>query len=247
MSLSLYLQKISEQVKAETAIIRTTFKNNTNKGTGFEIVIRNLISIYLPSTLTITQGEIIDTFDTQSGQIDLIIVNNFNMRGHFDGRPNLIFYDLLTGMGEMKVSLTTGELSKIVQSSNILANFKRHPDNNNALSSEFYNGEPEQKPPPFFVIAFNSDVSPTTLGIEIKKSLISMIIILTHKKEQYGYIVLGDTHNNTDVNAAMDNFGRKIKSNVWQSDNPVLALIWGLNKFQVPFLNLTNMTPYYLK
>ncbi len=106
-------------VKAETTLIRTTFNNNTNKGNGFEVVIRNLIRTYIPLTYNVTQGEIIDTFEKQSGQIDLLITQDFHLRGHFDGRPNLVFYDLLTALGEMKTSLTTAELGTIIQNSNL--------------------------------------------------------------------------------------------------------------------------------
>ncbi|MDX1942046.1 MAG: DUF6602 domain-containing protein [Saprospiraceae bacterium] len=245
MSLSLYLEKLSEQIKAETAIIRSTFKNNTNKGTGFEIVIRNLISMYLPSRFVVTHGEMIDTFDKHSGQTDLLVVNQFHMRGHIDGRPNLVFYDLVTGLGEMKVYLNTDELRKIVDASNLLRGFQRHPDNNNMLLNNFY---PDvQKPPPFFVIAFSSAVSPATLESDLRNTLISMLIVLSQDGTERGYIALGDTHNNIEVQNAMNNFGSRITSNVWKSSNPILGLIWGLNEFQVPFSDVTNMTPYYLK
>lgn len=179
MSLKRYLQELSEQIKAETKLIRTTFSNNSNKGNGFETVIRNLISTYLPSMYNVTQGETIDTFDTHSGQTDLLIVQDFHWRGHSDGRPNLIFYDLLTGLGEMKISLTTAELQKTIDNSNLLTKFKRHQENNNMLSGDFYRSDEHfQKPPPFFLIVLSSNIAVDTLVVEVKKSLISMILIL---------------------------------------------------------------------
>lgn len=247
MSLKLYLKELSKQLKAETKLIRTTFNNNTNKGNGFEIVIRNMITSYIPSTYNVTQGETIDTFDMQSGQTDLLIVQDFHLRGHRDGRPNLVFYDLLTGIGEMKTSLTTKELQTTIKNSNSLVNFKRHPENNNMLIGDFYGSSDAQKPPPFFLVALNTDISLNTLEREIKTSLISMIIVLEHSTSLDGLIVLGDTHNNQEVINSMNIFGTQVGSNIWKTDNPVLGLIWGLNEFQVPFLNLTNMTTYYLK
>ncbi len=247
MSLTLYLKELSEQLIAETKLIRATFNNNTNKGNGFEVVIRNLITTYIPSTCNVTQGEIIDTFDNQSGQTDLLIVQNFHLRGHIDGRPNLVFYDLLTGLGEMKTNLTTKELGTTIFNSNEITKFKRHPDNNNMLISDFYGSNEEQKPPPFFLVALNSDIALKTLASEINKSSISMTIILEHTTLKSGLIILGNTHNNQEVEDSMNNFGNKINHNIWETNNPILALIWGLNKFQVPFMNLTNMTPYYFK
>ena len=248
MSLKLYLQELSEQVKAETKLIRATFKNNTNKGNGFETVIRNLISNYLPSMYNVTQGETIDTFDTHSGQTDLLIVQDFHWRGHRDGRPNLIFYDLLTAIGEMKTFLTTAELKNTIANSNLLNKFKRHPDNNNMLSSDFYDQDNrDQKPPPFFLTALCSNIALDTLTTEIKASLISMIVILEHTTEKSGLIILGDTHNNKEVIDILNILGTQVRANAWITDNPILGLIWGLNKFQVPFINLTNMATYYFK
>ncbi len=245
MSLKLYLKQLSEQLKAETKLIRATFKNNTNKGNGFETIIRNLISIYIPSIYNVTQGELIDTFSTHSGQIDLLIVQDFHIRGYQDGRPNLVFYDLVTGIGEMKTSLTTKDLQSSIAIANSLSKFKYHPENNNILQGEFHNLEGEQKPPPFFLIALNSDISIDTLEKKIKDSSITMIIILEHLATKNGLIVLGETHSNQEVVDTMNSLGTQIKSNVWKTDNPILGLIWGLNKFQVPFINLTNMTTYY--
>ena len=247
MSLKLYLQELSEQLKAETKLIRATFNNNTNKGNGFEIVIRNLITSYIPSTYNVTQGETIDTFDTHSGQTDLLIVQDFHLRGHIDGRPNLVFYDLLTALGEMKINLTTKELKTTINNSNAIKKFKRHPENNNMLVDDYYGTDDLQKPPPFFLVALTSNVSIKTLELEIKKSSISMIIILEHTTLKDGLIILGNTHNTQEVVNSMNIFGSSIKSNIWKTENPILALIWGLNKFQVPFINLTNMTTYYFK
>lgn len=248
MSLNLYLQQLSAQIKAETTVIRTTFKNNTNKGNGFEIVIRNLIKTYIPSTYNVTQGEIIDTFSQQSGQTDLLITQDFHLRGHSDGRPNLVFYDLLTALGEIKASLTTRELQTTISNSNLLNNFKRHSDNNNMYGSEFYDpSDNDQKPPPFFVIALNTDISLDTLEAEIKSSLISMIIVLKHSTIKDGLIILGDTHTNEEVTNLINSFGKQAKSNIWLSDNPILGLIWGLNRFQIPLANLTNTNTFYFQ
>lgn len=247
MSLKLYLQKLSEQVKAETYMIRQTFDNTTNKGNGFETVIRNLVRTYTPLTYNVTQGEIIDTNNHQSGQIDLLITQDFHLRGYEDGRPNLVFYDCLVALGEIKTKLTTGELATTIEASNLLNNFERHAHNNNILVSDFYGqGDGvDQKPPPFFLIALDCDVSFNTLQERINQSLITMAIILTHQTAGGGIIALGNTHRNEETDTIFSNFGAQVEVNVWTSDNPLLALIWGMNKLHVPLTNLTNMNSYY--
>lgn len=246
MSLKLYLQKLSEIVYAETSIIRTSFNNSTNKGTGFEVVLRNLIATYTPATNFVTHGEIIDTFSNQSGQVDIAVVQDFHPRGHKDGRPNILLYDLVTIIGEAKTFLDTTQLETTITNSENFLEFKRHSENNNMLSGGFYNKGDEQKTPPYFLIALSTNISYTTLAERISNSNVAMAICLEHTTTNAGLIVLGKTHENADVTTYLDNLG-SLNDGVWETDNPLLALIWGMNNFYVPLMNLTNVMPHYLK
>ena len=93
--MSTYFKRLSEKVQIETLMVRDSFKNSTNKGNGFEVIIRNFISTYMPTNCRVTHGEIIDTWGNDDlGQVDIAVVSDFHPNGIGDGRPNLIFYDL---------------------------------------------------------------------------------------------------------------------------------------------------------
>jgi hypothetical protein len=246
MSLTIYLEKLSAKVLAETSVIRSTFENTTNKGTGFEVVLRNLIEAYTPATNLVTHGEIIDTYGNQSGQIDIVIVQDFHPRGFEDGRPNIILYDFTIAIGEAKTKLDTTQLASTVKSSLIFDSFKRHIDNNNILSGEFYEND-NTKPPPYFLIALTTDVAYNTIAAAIEKSNISLVIALEHSTYNKGVIALGKTHRTAEVISFIDKIGERKSDYVWEADNPILGMIWGLNKFYVPYANLTNVFPSYLE
>lgn len=246
MSLKLYLEKLSDKVLAETSVIRSSFRNTTNKGSGFEVVIRNLITAYTPATNIITHGEIIDTNGNQSGQVDIAIVQNFHPRGFEDGRPNIIFYDLITAIGEAKTFLDTTQLNTTIINSLSFDTFKRHADNNNMLSEEFY-GDDNDKLPPYFLIALSTNIAYKTIATNIENSNISLLIALEHNTTQKGIVALGKSHRNAEVIAFIDKICDRKDDFIWETNNPILSLIWGLNKFSVPYTNLTNVTPFYLE
>ncbi len=246
MSHSLYLEKLSEKILAETSLIRSNFKNSTNKGNGFEVVLRNLILAYSPATNLITHGEIIDTYGNQSGQIDIAVVQNFHPRGIEDGRPNIIFYDFILAIGEAKILLDTKELKTTIKNSNSFNFFKRHAENNNLLANDFYNYE-NDKLPPYFLIAHTTKIAYSTIAAKVESSNISLIVALNHSKTNKGIIALGNTHRNEEVITFLDNFGIKVQDFIWESSNPILSLICALNKFGVPYNNLTNMSTYYFE
>ena len=61
-----------------------------------------------------------------------------------------------------------------------------------------------------------------------------------------GLIILGKTHINNDVVAVLDFIGERKDTYLWECNNPLLGLIWGINRFEVNSIPLTNLFPYYL-
>ena len=63
----------SEKMKLEWKQIRESFKHSGNKGTSLEDAVHEFLKDYLPESLGITKGEIIDSKGKHSKQIDAII------------------------------------------------------------------------------------------------------------------------------------------------------------------------------
>ena len=107
--LSKYLELQSGSLRLESESIRYAFRNTTNKGSGFEKVLRDRIATFCPPHWRTTHGEIIDSYGQQTGQVDLAVVNSLHPRGNNDGRPETIMFDATVAVGEAKLSLTTTE------------------------------------------------------------------------------------------------------------------------------------------
>jgi hypothetical protein len=244
-----YLNAISKGIEAETAIIRSSFENSSNKGSGFEIIIRNIISIYTSMNSFVTHGEIIDTFNNRSSQVDFAVVDTLHPKGYKDGRPNIIIYDCVKSIGECKMNLTTGEFDQINSSiEKKIKPFKRNIANINITGGEFYGQTdfPEKKLPPYFVVAYESNIKYETLINKTNFSKVSLTICLKHKTTNKGLIILGKTHINEDVINILDFIGERKNEYLWECDNSLLGLIWAINRFEVNSIPLTNLFPYYL-
>ena len=122
MNVGQYLETISESVLAQTKMIRASFTNSSNKGHGFEIIIRDLLDEYTANSNFVNHGEIIDSFGSKTGQIDFAILENLHPSGSTDGRPRILLFDAVHAVGECKLLLNTGELDLII---NANQNFRK--------------------------------------------------------------------------------------------------------------------------
>ena len=241
-----FFEKISELVKLESQMMQDSFGNTTNKGSGFEVIIRNLLSRYTEGTIRMLHGEILDTFGHQTGQIDFSLVQDIHPKGYDDGRPNLIMYDYLLASGEVKMKLNTAELRTCVATANQFKDFKRHEENNNMTANIYYGSDSSQKPPPFFAVALNSDIAYDTIESTIAGSHLTLVCIIKTQHSE-GLICLGDTHPSKDFTDWLSANGVAKTQKTFVMDNPLVALIFAANEFKVPALSLSNVTSNYFK
>ena len=80
-----------EQLMSRLAEARTRFEHRGDRGTaGGEAPFRDFLSAYLPRGLSVGQGEVIDTHDGRSGQVDVVIADSdHRLRSR---RPNLVCF-----------------------------------------------------------------------------------------------------------------------------------------------------------
>lgn len=248
MKLGRNITAIGRAIAAETESLKIRFDNSTNKGNWFETIVRNFISTYTRNDTFITHGEITDSYGNKTGQIDFATVESMHPKGYNDGRPNIIIYDHLKTVGECKLLLNTSEFDKINNSFRNLLKLTRHPENRNTTGGEFYGqGDyyPETKLPPYFVVAFETNIAYKTLIEKTNFSEISLVTCINHKTSKKGLVILGKTHRNNDIIKALNQLGEQKEEYLWECDNPLLVLIWAINRFEVNSFSLTNLIPYY--
>ncbi|MFE2349412.1 DUF6602 domain-containing protein [Kitasatospora cineracea] len=142
---------------------RATFQHRGVRGGGVESEVRHFLQNHLPRSLSVGTGEAIDQSDTRSGQLDIVISNEYQpFRAGIDD-PGLFLLEGVSAAGEVKSSLTTGTLQETID---IGTRFKAlrltHQENDTRWghpgdSGRFYTC------PPFFLIAFDNHVAPQTL------------------------------------------------------------------------------------
>ena len=153
------------QITARLADARTKFDHRGDRGTaGVEVPFREFLAEYLPRALAVGQGEIIDTSDRRSGQVDVVIADIDHPFTFTPSEPGLFLIEGVTAAGEVKAVLTSTELDGALANA---ARFKAleaaHQAGNMIHASpsdvaRFYNHRP------YFLMAFESQLTIATVA-----------------------------------------------------------------------------------
>lgn len=87
------------------------------KGYGREALAAEFLTSHLPDQIDLLTGEIIDTHDNRSGQIDLILQSKYSPKIPLWGNIHLAYADSVIAAIEVKSSLTTQHLNMILDAS----------------------------------------------------------------------------------------------------------------------------------
>lgn len=97
---------------------RAKFKQGTDLGTaGFEVPFRQFLSGHLPRRLAVGQGEIIDSEGRESGQTDVVILDDDHPFHVEPDQPSLAFIEFVAAAGELKTTLTGDGLQTTLEKS----------------------------------------------------------------------------------------------------------------------------------
>ena len=241
--LTQYLKLQSESLRIESESIKNAFNNTTNKGTGFEKILRDRIASFCPSDYRTTHGEIIDSYGNYTGQVDIAVVSSTHPRGKNDDAPEIILFDAIVAVGEAKLSLTTGECEKASAIAKRVAQFKLHDTNCNKLGNEITD---KLLSPPFFLLTHNTNVALSTLETKLCNDLFHCAIVFNYNERSV--VAFSDTvvsSHATDFLVKIGGILMEGTNRVYLVDNPLLALSWMLATFSVPMLPLSPIISMY--
>lgn len=147
--------------------IRQYHNHTTVKGTNAELVLRDFLREFLPFYNRIGTGEIIDSYDAVSKQIDLVITNEFHPFLNDLTRPSTFIIEGVMCAAEVKSVLTTTELKNILINADFFKSLKPFISSNTIAigNEEDLHRFIERKP--YFAFCFSSQLQ---LGT-IKKSI----------------------------------------------------------------------------
>lgn len=85
--------------------------HGSSKGSAREIVIKDFLNTNLPSNLDITSGQIFDSKDNISSQVDIIIYSKHSLKLNFGKEQDMVPIDSTLALIECKSSLKTGSMT----------------------------------------------------------------------------------------------------------------------------------------
>lgn len=155
-----FLQHIENQMQQSLTETRLKFQNSTNKGSGLEKVLRDFLRDYLPRNKSVGHGEIIDSFNHRSPQVDVAIVfDDHPYTFKQDDTPSIFLIEGIGAIGEVKTVLTSDELRKTIKNSQKIKKLKRQLSKGGELKVPVGFDVRFLNFPPIFLFAFESQIS----------------------------------------------------------------------------------------
>lgn len=147
------------QMRGRLEEIRATFTHAGDKGVSVEDAFRDFLRQYLPRRLTVGHGEVVDLHGGRSKQTDVVIVTDDHPFTFTPDLPGLFFVEGVCGAGEVKTNLTAAALDKALESSRQFKRLEIRPGKGTIACFNPSDRERFYKCPPWFVLAFDSQLS----------------------------------------------------------------------------------------
>jgi len=158
---------VEAQMRAKLEEARATFTQPGDKGTSVEVSFRTFLRQYLPRRLEVGNGEIIDSKGRRSKQTDVVIVSEDHPFTFTPDLPGLFLIEGVCAACEVKANLTSIELRKALENSYQFKQLETNPGKGTLVHANPSDLERFYKCPPWFLIAFESQLTLSHIQTEI--------------------------------------------------------------------------------
>lgn len=142
---------------------RAEFQHRGNRGTGAEIILKNFLKRYLPPKYALGNGEVIDSYGSSTGQLDVIVVNEHHpFINNFD-QPSVYFSEGVGCVGEVKSLLNGDELNSVMLSCQRVKSCRREIHDATAMNANISDANRYTLRIPYFLFCFSSDLALLTI------------------------------------------------------------------------------------
>lgn len=164
---------VESQMTARLEELRITFTHPGDKGVSIEDIFRKFLCEYLPRKLTVGSGEVIDSRGNRSKQTDIVIVNEDHPFTFTQDLPGLFFIEGVCASGEVKALLTSTELEKAINNSFNFKQLGTVAGKGTLVSANDSDLKRFYIYPPYFLIAFESQLKLSSILDRIKDFMTS--------------------------------------------------------------------------
>ena len=110
------LQAVQKRLEASLEEIRAVHTHRGNRGSVAESVVREFLREYLPPDYRVGEGEVIDSNEHVSTQLDIIITNPNQPFINDLKKPGLFLIEGVAAVGEVKTNLSSQDIDTLVES-----------------------------------------------------------------------------------------------------------------------------------
>ena len=164
------LELVEKKMVLDLPLARATTDHAGSKGANVEEGFRDVLRKHVPSGFGVGHGKVVDAYDDDSSQLDVIVTNRDHPFSYPPDQSGLFIIDGVSSVGEVKSVLTTGELGKCIKAATRYK--KLRPT---YLSLDSISNDQDRRLitatggiPPYVVFAYETDIAPATLGARLR-------------------------------------------------------------------------------
>lgn len=165
------LAAVEKKMKADLEEARASSRHSGSKGYRVEEAFRKFLRDYLPRRLDVGHGEIVDLSGKWSSQTDVIISNEDHPFVNPDSINGPYFIEGVSGVGEVKSTLTSGGLEKVIKGSCKFKQLRIDPGQGSMAKANSSDLERFYKCPTYFLFAWKSDLTLPTIREKIIRAV----------------------------------------------------------------------------
>lgn len=147
-------------LQAQLTLVRAALTHGGLKGTSVEEAVHQFVRGILPRKYEVSGGEIVDLSGRRSGQVDIVINNEFQIPLASIGLHTV---EGVSACAEVKTKLTTGELDDILAKGMKLRQLRNVQSDQNLTFGKDADRQRFHQSPPYFGLALETNVKPETV------------------------------------------------------------------------------------
>ena len=218
------------QMKAKLNEIRATFAQSGDKGVSAEDIFREFLRKYLATRFRVGHGEVIDRNGKRSGQTDVVIVSEDHPYTFTEDQPGLFFIEGVSAAAEIKTNLTSTELDESLKRSHMFKLLESDIGEGTITHANLSDIERFSKCPPWFLFAFETQLSLSTIKANIERFIEQEKIEKNRLADAIFVLDRGWVINFGDGKGALISKtpeGRSVEGWVWKDSDSVLFVLLG--------------------
>lgn len=167
------INSFEQELRSKLTKASGAFRHPGGKGDILEEPFREILAEYLPRSVGVSKGEIIDSYGGRSMETDVVVVSDEHPFTFKSESHALLLIEGVMAAGEVKTRLTSSHLNTSLDNSHAYRTLKMHPG---AGRTVLYNIDAEryQVSPPWFVFSMNSQLKLTTIRDKVERFIQSL-------------------------------------------------------------------------